>query len=81
MAASWACREVAAKEKPDSAAAFLATQSAWDPFRFVDLCEAIARGKSSAESLAQQIARVEWDLLFGYCYRKAIGRAPEAASL
>lgn len=67
-------RDLAAKDKPDSPAAFLATQSAWDPFRFVDLCEAIARGKSSAESLARKIARAEWDLLFGYCYRKAIGR-------
>jgi hypothetical protein len=68
-------RELAAQDKPDSAAAFLTTQSAWDPFRFVDLCEAIARGKSSAESLARQIARAEWDLLFRYCYRKAIGRS------
>jgi hypothetical protein len=67
-------RELTSKDKPDSAAAFLATQTAWDPFRFVDLCEAIARGKSSAESLARQVARAEWDLLFGYCYRKAIGR-------
>lgn len=71
-------RELAAKDKPDSAAAFLATQAAWDPFRFVDLCEAIARGKSSAESLARQIARAEWDLLFFYCYRKAIGRGSDA---
>ncbi|HZL88609.1 MAG TPA: hypothetical protein VFB96_09575, partial [Pirellulaceae bacterium] len=67
-------RELAAKDKPDSTAAFLTTQTAWDPFRFVDLCEAIARGKSSAESLARQIARAEWDLLFAYCYRRAIGR-------
>ena len=71
-------RELAANDKPDSAAAFLASQSAWDPFRFVDLCESIARGRSSAESLARQIARAEWDLLFGYCYRKAIGRAQDA---
>ena len=68
-------RELAANDRPDSAAAFLATQTAWDPFRFVDLCEAIARGKSTAESLARQVARAEWDLLFGYCYRKAIGRS------
>jgi hypothetical protein len=71
-------RELAAKHKPDSAAAFLATQSTWDSFRFVDLCEAIARGKSSAESLARQIARAEWDLLFAYCYNKAVGRTSAA---
>jgi hypothetical protein len=68
-------RDLATNDKSDSAAAFLTTQSAWDPFRFVDLCEAIARGKSTAESLARQIARAEWDLLFSYCYEKAIGRA------
>jgi hypothetical protein len=66
--------ELAVKDKPDGAAAFLPTQPAWDSFRFVDLCEAIARGKSSAESLARQIARAEWDLLFAYCYNKAVGR-------
>jgi hypothetical protein len=71
-------RELAAKDKPDSAAAFLATQAAWDPFRFVELCEAIARGKSSAETLARQIARAEWDILFGYCYRKALGPEKDA---
>lgn len=68
-----AARELAASEKPDAAAAFLATQSNWDPFRFVDLCEAIACGKSTAEELARRIARIEWDLLFEHCWRKAIG--------
>ena len=66
-------RELAARQKPDNAAAFLATQTTWDPFRFVDLCEAIARGKSSAENLARQLARHEWDLLFAHCYVQAIG--------
>jgi hypothetical protein len=67
-------RELAVQEKPDSAAAFLASQITWDPFGFVDLCETIARGKSSAENLARQIARQEWDLLFAHCYAKAIGQ-------
>ena len=66
--------ELAAAAKLDDAAAFLKTQSAWDPFRFVDLCEAIAHGKSKTETLACQIARAEWDLLFSFCLRKAIGR-------
>ena len=71
-------RALSAQDHPDGAAAFLVNQPAWDPFRFVDLCEAIARGKSSAESLARQVARAEWDLLFGYCYRKATGRSSDA---
>lgn len=59
--------------KLDPAAGFLATQSTWDPYRFIDLCQAIAQGKSSAVDLASRIAREEWDLLFAYCHQKAIG--------
>jgi hypothetical protein len=73
-----AARSLAADEKLGPPAAFLATQSAWDPFKFIDLCEAIAHGKSSVENLARRIARQEWDLLFGHCYAKAIGDAPHA---
>src|SRR5438067_6522593 len=38
-------RELASKFEPDQPAEFLAAQSSWDPFAFVDLCEAIARGR------------------------------------
>jgi hypothetical protein len=67
-----AARELAAKEPLDPSAEFLATQSTWDPFRFIDLCETIARGRSPHESLARHIARAEWRLLFDHCWRKAI---------
>src|SRR5262245_13840176 len=70
-----ATRELTAGQKLDSAAAHLATQQTWDPFRFVDLCEAIARGRSAHEQLARQVARAEWQLLFDHCYRQAIGQA------
>jgi hypothetical protein len=40
-------KSLAAKVKLDGPAEFLAGQSTWDPFRFVDLCEAIARGRSA----------------------------------
>jgi hypothetical protein len=66
-----AARELVAGKTLDSAAAYLATQTTWDPFRFVDLCEAIARGRSNSETLAREIARAEWRLLFDYCYRQA----------
>src|SRR5687768_1297124 len=69
-----AAREIAGGQKIDPAAEFLATQQSWDAFRFVDLCEAIARGKSPAEQLAREVARVEWQLLFDHCYRKATGK-------
>jgi hypothetical protein len=68
-----AARDLATGVRPDAAAAFLGTQSSWDAFQFVELCEAIARGRSQAERLACEVARVEWQLLFDYCFRKATG--------
>jgi len=68
-----AARELTTKEKLDEPAAFLASQTTWDPFCFVDLCEAIARGRSRCEKLAREVARLEWQLLFDHCYRQAVG--------
>ena len=65
-------RALAAKGSLEAPASFLAEQSAWDPFRFVDLCEAVARGRSKCEQLAREIARIEWQLLFDHCYRQAV---------
>jgi hypothetical protein len=66
-------RALASKAQLDAPAQFLASQSTWDSFRFVDLCEAIAHGRSRYEHLARQIARIEWQLLFDHSYRMAIG--------
>ena len=68
-----AARGLAGHHPADSFAASLAGES-WDPFRFVDLCEAVARGKSKAELLCRQVALAEWRLLFDHCFRKAVGR-------
>jgi hypothetical protein len=68
-----AARKLTAGKKLDPAAEYLATQSTWDAYRFVDLCEAIARGESKAELLAREIARLEWQMLFEHCYRQAVG--------
>ena len=57
-----------------AAAGELAPGGHWDPFRFVDLCEAIARGRSQDEPLAREVARTEWRLLFNHCYRQAMGQ-------
>jgi hypothetical protein len=47
---------------------FLARQTAWDPFAFIDLCEAVTEGRADTEKLCRQVQRAEWDLLFAYCY-------------
>ncbi len=68
-----AVRELVVKAKLDEPAKYLATQTAWDPFRFVDLCEAVARGRSKCERVAREVARLEWGLLFEDCFRQAVG--------
>jgi len=59
----------------DSAAEFLQTQPTWDPFRFVDLCQAVSRGKSASGPLCRQVQQLEWRLLFAHCWKRALGQA------
>lgn len=40
----------------------------WDPFAFIDFCEAARRRPGSAEEqCALEIQRAEWQILFDYC--------------
>jgi len=55
-------------------AAFLRTQKAWDPFAFIDLCEEAAKRRGSSEAVCRKIQQREWQLLFDYCYRQALGQ-------
>lgn len=48
------------------------TAETWDPFAFVDLCEACVNGSSPHAELCRQVQRREWELLFEYCYRQAV---------
>jgi len=72
-----ALREAAAEltrpAGPSARIGFLAEQLMWDAFAFVDLCEAAGRGAAD-ENLCRKIQRREWDLLFDYCYQRALGR-------
>ena len=43
----------------------------WDPFDFVDRCQAAARGPAS-DSVLQAVESAEWDLLFAFCFRQAL---------
>jgi hypothetical protein len=42
------------------------------PEAFVDFCERARASGSSDEELAQRVQLLEWQLLFDWCYRKAI---------
>jgi hypothetical protein len=65
--------ELAAAADLDPAAAFLARQTRWDPFAFLDLCEACWKSRSASELLCRQVQQREWELLFDHCYRAAGG--------
>lgn len=73
-----AARRMAAETKGDELSAFLTEQAIWNPYNFIDLCAAIARGHSSAVQLAQQVAQQEWHLLFEFCWHQALGEAVPA---
>jgi hypothetical protein len=49
------------------------TRPQWDPFWFVDQCEAAGQGGADLESQLREIQRLEWQMLFDYSYRKAVG--------
>ncbi len=57
-----------------SADTFLGSGSAWDPFRFVDLCERACQSSDSLHVACRELALVEWHLLFDYCYESACGK-------
>lgn len=54
-----------------AAGAFLARQQRWDPFAFNDLCEVSHEETAPCHDLCRRVQRVEWELLFDYCYRQA----------
>ncbi|HEX7449783.1 MAG TPA: hypothetical protein VF306_19645 [Pirellulales bacterium] len=72
-----AARALAADCSLDDASRYLASQTTWDHFRFVDLCEAAATGRSAAAGLCRQIQQREWFLLFDHCWRRACGAAKD----
>jgi hypothetical protein len=61
-------RRVADAESPQ-----LVVPSPWDPYWFIDYCEACARGSKTGERFARLVQQTEWELLFASCYRKAAG--------
>lgn len=44
----------------------------WNPFDFIDFCEACLSGNSPHQLLARNIQQCEWELLFDYCYHNSV---------
>ena len=53
-------------------AEFLTAQTNWDPMRFVDLCQQAAGSGSALEQLCRDVQHREWQLLFDYCWQRAL---------
>jgi hypothetical protein len=70
-----AAAALAGSTEADGAARFLGRQASWDPFAFIDLCERCVAGRSANERLCREIQQREWELLFDYCYRQAVGES------
>lgn len=67
-----AAAEIAGAHAARPASAFLTAQTAWDPYKFIDLCETANKGQGPAEDLCRKIQHREWELLFDYCYHAAV---------
>jgi hypothetical protein len=53
---------------PAHPGAAFSLRSEWDPFAWIDFWERARQNQSSPDwSLAQEIQRVEWEVLFDYC--------------
>jgi hypothetical protein len=51
------------------------TGAEWDPYRFIDFCEAARKRPGSRdEEIALRVQRTEWQLLFDYCAREKASR-------
>lgn len=58
--------------KADELRASIRAKKEWDSLWFVDLCEQGAQAGGSLEADLLMIQRLEWQLLFDYCYRRAL---------
>jgi hypothetical protein len=56
-----------------AAASSVKVPAPWDPFWFINYCEACLTGRDPGEMLARQIQQREWELLFDYSHRQAVG--------
>ena len=65
--------ELAAEHGAAAAVDRLTSRETWEPFAFVDLCQAAERKGGKLRELCLDVQQAEWELLFDYCFRAAIG--------
>jgi hypothetical protein len=65
--------ELAAELGQSAAVERLTARNAWEPFAFVDMCQAVEQSGSKARELCLDIQQAEWELLFDYCYQSSMG--------
>ena len=58
-----------------TAVEILTPEGVWDPFAFVDMVQTVVRDGAKHADLCLDIQQVEWELLFDYCYRWAVGKS------
>ena len=68
-----AVEEIFSEQKPGRATSPVASQSSWDPSRFVDAVEQTVGSGSAEERICQEIQQAEWWLLFDATYHSATG--------
>jgi hypothetical protein len=56
---------------PLNARALLGSDN-WDPFAFVDACQASTNSAGTDADLCRQLQQREWEILFDYCYAAAV---------
>lgn len=64
--------ELAAVRGEEMVVKKLITSGTWEPFEFVDSCQAVVQGHAAARDLCLDIQQAEWELLFDHCYRAAL---------
>ena len=53
--------------------AVMARQSSWDPYLFTGECEQARFGATEQIPELVKLQRTEWEEVFGYCWRRAVG--------
>lgn len=44
----------------------------WDPYAFIDACQQVAGNGDDAETFCRELAWLEWQTLFQFCYDQAV---------